>query len=267
MLLAVDIGNTNVVLGIFRERELLLCWRLDSHTRRTDDEWLLLLKTLFRNENILISGISGVAISSVVPGLTPSFKKLANKHLNIEPLVISGDLDLKVAIKYDTPSAVGADRLCNAIAGYEKYGGPLIIIDFGTATTYDVIDENGDYIGGIIAPGLETAARYLHKLAAKLPSVELAFPDAIIAKSTERSMQAGIMYGTLASVEGLVAQIKKELNQDCRVIATGGIGALIAEKTAVIESFEPDLTLMGIEKIYRSTMKYDIQPEKIRDNP
>jgi type III pantothenate kinase len=250
MLLAVDIGNTNVVLGLFENRALRFSWRLDSLSRRTEDEWLLLLKTLFHNEDLKLANLTDVAISSVVPGLTSSLKALSKKHLNTDPLIITGDMDHGIKIFYESPSSVGGDRICNAVAGYDKFGGPLIIIDFGTATTFDVISETGDYLGGVISPGLETAARHLHKLAAKLPSVELIFPEEIIAKNTERSMQVGIMYGTLASVEGLINKIKEELQSDCKVITTGGIGFLIADMTDNIESHEPDLTLYGIEKIY-----------------
>lgn len=250
MLLAVDIGNTNVVLGLFENGTLRYSWRLDSLSRRTEDEWLLLLKTLFHNEELNFTNLSDVAISSVVPGLTSLFKNLSKKHLNTAPLIITGDLDFGIKILYESPSSVGGDRICNAVAGYDKFGGPLIIIDFGTATTFDVIGKTGDYLGGVISPGLETAARHLHQLAAKLPSVELIFPDKIIAKNTERSMQVGIMYGTLASVEGLIDKIKEELQSECKAITTGGIGALIADMTDKIESHEPDLTLYGIEKIH-----------------
>jgi len=256
MLLAVDIGNTNVVLGVFDDDTLLFRWRLDSHTRRTEDEWLVLLQTLFSNANLVFSDITDVAISSVVPGVTPFFVALSRNHFGIEPLVISSDLDLGIAIKYDDPAAVGADRLCNAIAGYDLYGGPLIIIDFGTATTYDIISGRGEYLGGIIAPGVETAGRHLHALAAKLPSVELKFPERIIATNTERSIQVGIMYGTVASVEGIVSRIKNELNEQTIVIATGGIAPLIIEKTSIIDHYEPDLTMIGMEKIYKKVRKF-----------
>ncbi|MFC1731254.1 type III pantothenate kinase [candidate division KSB1 bacterium] len=255
MLLAVDIGNTNVVLGLLKNGQTKFRWRLDSQSRRTEDEWYVLLRTLFRNEKLEITDISGVAISSVVPSLTPIFRILSKKYLNCEPLIITSDLDLDIAIKYDDPASVGADRLCNATAGYEKYGGPLIIIDFGTATTFDVISKNGEYLGGVISPGLETAARHLHTLAAKLPSVELQFPDKIIATNTEKSIQAGVMYSTIASVNGLIDLIREELHEKGMVIATGGIGALIIKKTDKIEAYEPDLTLIGMDIIYRKLHK------------
>ncbi|KPK91725.1 hypothetical protein AMJ80_07100 [bacterium SM23_31] len=255
MLLAVDIGNTNVVLGVFDDDTLLFRWRLDSHTRRTEDEWLVLLRTLFSNADLGFSDITGIAISSVVPGIAPFFIGLSRNHFKIEPLIISSVLDLGIVIKYDDPTAVGADRLCNAVAGYEMYESPLVIIDFGTATTYDIISGKGEYIGGIIAPGVETASQHLHEHAAKLPSVELRFPDSIIATNTERSMQVGIMYGAVASIEGIISRIKKELNEQAVVIATGGIAPLIIEKTPIIDHYEPDLTMIGMEKIYKRVKK------------
>ena len=255
MLLAVDIGNTNVVLGVFEEQVLRYRWRLDSQARRSEDEWLVLIQSLFMNTNLSSSDITGVGIGSVVPGITPFFVALSQNYYGIEPVVISSELPIGIKIKYSDPTAVGADRLCNTLAGYELYGGPLIIVDFGTATTYDVLSGKGEYLGGIISPGLETASRHLHELAAKLPSVELMFPDHIIAISTERSIQAGIMYGAVASVEGIISRINNELNEAATVIATGGLALRIIEKTSVIKHYEPDLTLIGIEKIFGKVKK------------
>ncbi len=250
MLLAIDIGNTNVVIGLLDKGELIQSWRLDSQTRRTEDEWHLLLRTLFSQEDKNLSLISGIAISSVVPSLTPFFKTLSRKYLNLEPLVISANIDLGFELKVEDPLSVGADRICNIAAAFSEYGGPLIVVDFGTATTFDVADAKGNYLGGIISPGLETAARHLHKLAAKLPSVELFFPDKIIATTTEGHMQVGIMYGKVASVNGLLDMIKKELNEDCKVIATGGFGRYIVSKLEALTAYDPDLTLKGMELIY-----------------
>ncbi len=250
MLLAVDIGNTNVVLGVFENHTLRCRWRLDNYSRRSEDEWMVILRSLFAHEDLKLSNINGVALSSVVPSATPIFTSIFKDSADIKILQISSDLDIGLNIRYTDPSSVGADRLCNAIAGYEMHGGPLIIIDLGTATTFDVISENGDYLGGIISPGLETAAQYLHKAAAKLPGVELKFPENIIATNTEQSIQAGIMFGAVSSVEGIVERIKNELGQDAFVIATGGLGNLIFRKTQVIKAYEPNLTLIGIEKIF-----------------
>ncbi len=250
MLLTVDIGNTNVVLGVFKEHLLCNWWRLNSHAHRSEDEWHIVLQSLLSNANLDVKEIKGIAISSVVPSVTPLFTSNFKKAADIKIIEITNDLDIGIVNRYNDPTSVGADRLCNAVAGLELYGGPLIIIDFGTATTFDVVSGNREYLGGIISPGLETAAQYLHKTAAKLPSVELRFPEAIIAKSTEQSIQAGIMFGALSSIEGIVSRIESELGQKTLVIATGGLGNLMIEKTSIIKSFEPNLTLIGIEKIY-----------------
>jgi type III pantothenate kinase len=259
MLLAIDIGNTNVVLGVFENHTLRCRWRLDSNLRRSEDEWMVMMRSLFANEELKLSDIDGVAISSVVPSTTPVFTSIFQKSTDISTLLISCNLDVGLKIRYTDPSSVGADRLCNALAGYEMYGGPLIIIDLGTATTFDVISEKGDYLGGIISPGLETAAQYLHQSAAKLPSVELKFPEKIIATNTEQSIQAGIMFGTVASVEGVVERINKELGHDAFVVATGGLSNLFFKKIQVIKAYEPNLTLIGIEKIFTKVSKQTVQ--------
>lgn len=251
MLLAVDIGNTNIVLGLFDNSDLKHRWRLDSYTRRSEDEWHLLVQSLLANVGLSVSTITDGAISSVVPGITPIFVSLLQNRVGVIPVLISNKLNLGISNKYDEPDAVGADRLCNAVAGYDKYQGPLTVIDFGTATTFDVISKKGEYLGGIIAPGLETAAQELHIHAAKLPSVELQFPDKVIGTSTEQSIQAGIMYGTIGLVEGIINRINRELKESAKVVATGGLAPLIIEKTDYIQCYEPDLTLIGIEKIYR----------------
>lgn len=255
MLFAVDIGNTNIVIGIFKDESLLHRWRLDTHTRKTEDEWQILLKSLFSDTDLSESDISGAAVSSVVPDVTPYFVSISKNLYKVVPVMISGLSAIGMPIKTDDPLSVGADRLCNAVAGYEKYGGPLIIIDFGTATTFDIVSQGGEYIGGIISPGFETAAQHLHMHAAKLPSVELQFPDTIIAKNTEKSMQVGILYGAVGSVEGIISRIKEELQSEATVIATGGLAPVIKEKTDVIQYYEPDLTMTGIEKIYRRIIK------------
>jgi len=251
MLFTVDIGNTNIVIGIFDGNSLLYRWRLDTHTRKTEDEWRLLLNSLFTDKDLSESDISGLAISSVVPDVTPFFVSIAKNLYNVDPIAISGNSNIGMPVKTDDPASVGADRLCNAVAGIELYGGPLVIIDFGTATTFDIVSRDGEYLGGIISPGFATASHHLHLLAAKLPSVELQFPKKIIAKNTEHSMQVGIMYGAVGSVEGIIARINEELESETIVIATGGLAPVIKEKTNMIHYFEPDLTMIGIERIYR----------------
>jgi len=250
MLLAIDVGNTHTVLGLFDGARLRAEWRLASLTSRTADETWLLLRDFCSAEQITVSSITGVGISSVVPDLTGVFETIARKYLKAEPVTVHAGLDLGLRVLYRDPTAVGADRLCNAVAGYRKYGGPLIIIDFGTATTYDVINAEGDYLGGVIAPGLETAATELHRRAAKLPRAELTFPPTVIGRETVTSMQAGIMFGAVDAAEGIVRRIRAELGVGAKVIATGGLSPAIARHTSLIDATEPSLVLDGIRLIY-----------------
>jgi type III pantothenate kinase len=246
MLLAIDIGNTHTVIGIYRQGTLVADWRMASLTHRTADENWLTLKSFCADAGIDPAAVTAVGISSVVPDLTFVFEHLARKHFSVEPVTISGALDLGIRILYRDPSAVGADRLCNAVAGFVKYGGPLIIIDFGTATTYDVVSGEGDYLGGVITLGLESTAEELHRRAAKLPRIELRFPPLAIGDDTASSMQAGVLFGAVDATEGIVKRIRAELGKPARVIATGGLAKTIATHTSVIEAVEPSLVLDGI---------------------
>lgn len=251
MLLAIDIGNTNIVIGLFKEDKIETDWRLDSLSRRTEDEWGVFIQNLFSNYGVALSEVSGVVLSSVVPNLTLIFQKLTKKFFKLNAFVIDHTCDTGMEILYNDPAQVGADRICNAVAGYKEFGGPLVIIDFGTATTYDVVSSDGKYLGGIITPGLETSAHQLHIKTAKLPEVDLVFPDKIIAKDTENSMRVGIMYGAISQVEGLLNLIEKELKEKVKVISTGGIGNIIKEKTNLISCHLPNLTLDGMNLIYK----------------
>jgi type III pantothenate kinase len=250
MLLAIDIGNTHIVLGIFKQTRLLANWRLTTSTGRTEDEIWSWLHSFCTQAEIPASDITGAVISSVVPDQTYAFQRMTQKYLKIAPIIISSKLDIGMKIRYDDPSTVGADRLCNAAATYNKYGGPAIIIDFGTATTYDVISKRGDYLGGVIATGVETSAAELHRRAAKLPKIELQFPKKIIGVNTVSSMQAGILYGAVDAMEGIVRRIKKEIGTNAKVIATGGYAQLIAQGTKIIDRIEPSLVLDGARIIY-----------------
>jgi type III pantothenate kinase len=250
MLLAIDVGNTHTVVGIFDDEQLIADWRMASPAHRTADESWLTIKNFCREKDISTSSITGVGISSVVPNLTDIFETMARKYLKAEPIIVSAALDLGISVLYKDPTAVGADRLCNAIAGYKKYGGPLIIIDFGTATTYDVVSKEGNYLGGLISLGLESAAAELHHRAAKLPKIELQFPSRVIGQDTVSSMQAGIMFSTVDAVTGIVRRIKHELKTPAKVIATGGLSGVIAEHSDIIDACEPTLVLDGIRLIY-----------------
>ena len=250
MLLAIDIGNTHTVIGVFRDANLVADWRMTSTRTRTADEAWLTIKSLCVDSDISPARLTGVGISSVVPDLTGIYQSIAVKYVKVDPVVVGGELDLGFRIHYGDPSSVGADRLCNAIAGYRKYGGPLIIIDFGTATTFDVVAENGDYLGGIISLGVESTADELHRRAAKLPKVELGFPGKVIGTDTVQSMQAGVMFGAVDAVEGLVARIRRELGTNAKVIATGGLSTIMAKHTSIIDVCEPSLVLEGVRLIY-----------------
>jgi type III pantothenate kinase len=255
MLLAIDVGNTHTVFGVYRGESLVADWRVSSVLQQTDDEAGAQVKLLLGEAGLGPKDVTQIGISSVVPNLTDTFASMARRWFSAEPVIIDSTLDLGLAIHYTNPRSVGADRLCNAVAGFAKYGGPLIIIDFGTATTYDVIATDGSYLGGVIAPGVETAAADLHRRAAKLPKIELRLPTGIIGKDTETSMQIGVLYGAIDSMEGMIRRIQRELSaterKAPRVIATGGFSSFISQHSALIERCEPSLVLEGIRLICR----------------
>ena len=251
LLLAIDVGNTHTVVGVYEGLRLIADWRMTSSGQRTADESWLTIRSFCNESHITTTDIREVGISSVVPDLTDVFASLSRKYLGVEPVIVSARLDLGMKILYKDPTAVGADRICNAVAGFKKYGGPLIIIDFGTATTYDVVDAEGNYLGGVISLGLESSAAELHRRAAKLPKIELAFPREIIGTDTISSMQAGVMYGAVDAVEGAVKRIAAHLGTTPKVIATGGLSSAVAEHTTSIQACEPSLVLDGIALICR----------------
>ncbi|MDZ7373765.1 MAG: type III pantothenate kinase [candidate division KSB1 bacterium] len=254
MLLAIDVGNTHVVVGVFDGEKLLGRWRLASGVARTEDELWALLKTLSSGEGVDLQRVRGVAVSSVVPSLTPVVEKMARRYLDLSPLLISAELDLGMPVLYEDPRAVGADRICNAVAGYHLFGGPLVVVDFGTATTFDVVTRDGEYLGGIICTGLETSAYLLHRYAAKLPKVELAFPPELIGRNTENAIRSGLMWGAVEMVDGLVRRLRAELGEDTRTVATGGLARLLVPKLREVDRVEPDLTLIGIRLVYTRVM-------------
>ncbi|MEX0602494.1 MAG: type III pantothenate kinase [Bacteroidota bacterium] len=254
MLLVIDIGNTHTVVGVYHEARLQADWRMTSPLQRTEDEAGSHLKLLLQDAGISAGDITGIGISSVVPNLTDVYAGMAEKYFHRTPVIIGPELDLGITIRYKDPTSVGADRLCNAVAGFARHGGPLIIVDFGTATTYDVVAGNGDYLGGVIAPGVETSAADLHRRAAKLPKIELRFPANVIGTETVGSMQAGILYGAVDALEGMIGRIQRELldreKKNATVIATGGFASLMHQHTRLITAVEPTLVLEGIRLIY-----------------
>jgi type III pantothenate kinase len=250
MLLVIDIGNTNIVLGVYREEELAACWRLATDVHKMADEYIVLLNSLFSNEGLSKSEVKGSAISCVVPPLLPVFQEVCRKHLQVEPLVVGPGIKTGVRILIDNPRELGADRIVNAIAVRRLYGTPAIVIDFGTATTFDVVSREGDYLGGAIAPGIGISAEALYREAAQLPRIELAIPKKVIGKNTVTSMQSGVLFGYVALVEGMVERIVEELGEETKVIATGGLAGVIAREASIIQVVNPNLTLEGLRLIY-----------------
>lgn len=251
MILAIDVGNTNIVLGVFKGRQLLTHWRLSSSKDNSEDEYGIMLLNLFKHAKLDYRDITGIIISSVVPNKMYSLELMCRKYFGIKPLVVGPGIKTGINIRYDNPKEVGADRIVNAVAGYEIYGGPLIIIDFGTATTYCVISDKGEYIGGCIAPGIRISTDALFEHAAKLPRVELVKPPQVICKNTVSSMQAGIIYGYVGQVDYIVRKIKQELGAPhAKVIATGGLAKMIAEESELVDETNELLTLEGLRIIY-----------------
>ncbi len=251
MLLAVDIGNTETTLGVFSGEELRATWHAATVIHRTADEQAALLLDLLRNQGLETSGIKEVALCSVVPPVTAKFEQMLRRYFGISPLVVAAGVKTGVRILMDNPKEVGADRIVDAVAAHHLYGGPLIIVDLGTATTFDTVSKEGDYLGGAIAPGLVAAAEDMFQRAAMLPHVELVRPDRVIGTNTIDAMKSGIVFGYVGLVEGMVARIQKELGAKTKVIATGGFAGMIAKETAVIDVVNPDLTLIGLKLVYQ----------------
>jgi type III pantothenate kinase len=262
MILAIDIGNTHTVFGIFDKHKLLGDWRVTSFVSRTEDELGALVRTFCEGAGISLKKITAVGISSVVPNLTDIAISMSKKYFKMEPIVVSASLPLGLKILYEDQQAVGADRICNAVAGHAKYKGALVIVDFGTATTFDVVSEKGDYLGGVIAAGIETSAGELHRRAAKLPKIDLHFPPKIIGTNTVNSMQAGILYGALDAMESMIRRISKELDDYPTVIATGGFSALMTKQSKLINKCEPTLVLDGIRIIVERIHAHDSKKKK-----
>lgn len=250
MILVVDVGNTNTVLGVYDGETLLNHWRLATRRGATVDEYGILSRNLFSLAKIDSSKISGVIIASVVPPLDPILRQMAAQYFHLEPMFVEPGVKTGLAVKYDPPQDVGADRIVNGIAAWKKYGGPLIVVDFGTATTFDAISKKAEYLGGVIAPGIVISSEALFERAARLPRVDIRPSRKVIGTSTVASMQSGLFYGYVGLVEGIIVRMKKELGSDSKVVATGGQAELIARGTDVIDHLEPDLILEGLRIIY-----------------
>lgn len=252
MLLTFDVGNSNIVMGVFDGDVLVTNWRMATDHNKSADEIGMLIAQLFSYEGLDMGTVEDVIISSVVPHVMYSLQHMAQKYFNKEAIVIGPGIKTGMNIKYDNPRQVGADRIVNAVAGFKKYGGPLILVDFGTATTFCAVSANCEYLGGAILPGIKISADALYERAAKLTRVELIKPDKVICKNTTQSIQAGIIYGYVGSVDYIVSKMKEELGGgEIRVIATGGLSTLIATESQEIEIVDKFLTLEGLNFIYQ----------------
>ncbi len=250
MLLVIDIGNTNIVLGVYDGDELLNHWRLSTSLSRTVDEYSILLNSVLHAENLRLDEMDAAIISCVVPPLSITFEKICGKHIGIDPIVVEPGIKTGMPILYENPSELGADRLVNAVAGYDKHKRALIIVDFGTATKFDYVTPKGEFAGGAIAPGVTISLDALFQRASKLPRVELVQPRNLVAKNTIHAMQAGITYGYASLVDGIVKRMKDEVKTNPYVIATGGLSSRFYKSSETIDEIDPFLTLRGLKILY-----------------
>lgn len=256
MLFVLDIGNTHTVLGVFDKNELLYEWRIKTDRHKTGDEFGMLIHHLFDYKGISFSDINGVVISSVVPTIMFSLQNMCRDYFRIEPIIVGGhDIKSYIEISYPNPKEIGADRIVNAVSAIEIYGAPLIIIDFGTATTFCYIDEESTYNGGVIAPGINISLEALYTKASKLPKIDIKSPEKVIGRSTVEAMQSGAYYGYVSQVDGIIEKIKNEVGVNPKVIATGGLANHIAKESTTIHEVDRHLTLKGLNIIYQRLNK------------
>lgn len=251
MILTMDTGNSNIVLGIYHEDRLMHHWRMETDRHKTEDEYGMQVKAFLADVGLGFDSVHGVIISSVVPPLIFSLERMCEKYFQVSPLIVGPGVKTGLNIKYDNPRDVGADRIVNAVAAIHEYGSPLIIVDFGTANTYCYINEYNQYMGGAIAPGISVSTEALYNRASKLPRIEITRPDHVVGKNTVSAMQAGIVYGYVGQAEGIIKRMKQQSSGKPTVIATGGLAKLIASESTEIDKVDPFLTLKGLYLIYK----------------
>ncbi len=251
MLLVVDVGNTNTVIGVYDKERLAVSWRISTKKDRTIDEYGIVFRDLFSlSREVKFETVDSMIVSSVVPPIISPLSEMARKYFKVTPLIVDSEIKTGIKILYDNPTEIGADRIVNAVAAFNKYGGPTIVIDFGTATTFCSISKDAEYRGGIIVPGIMTALEALFQKTAKLPRVELKKPERVLGKNTASSMQSGIIFGYAGLVDGLVSRIEEELGESSFVVATGGLAGVISSESKKIKKVYPSMTLDGLKIIY-----------------
>ena len=257
MLLVLDVGNSNIVAGVYSGNELTNHWRVSSSGGKTADEYGMILDGLFRHCGLQMVDVTAIIISSVVPTIIVPLQRMAQRYFNREPLIVGPDTDTGLKLLLDNPREVGSDLIVGAVAAYEKFGGPLIVVDFGTATTFFAVDENACCLGGVIAPGIGISAEVLFEKTAKLPKVEVAKPPSVIGANTVHAIQSGILYSVVGQVDEIVRRMKEELGDSAKVVATGGFAKLVAQESTTIDEVEPFLILDGLQIIYQRSIAKD----------
>lgn len=250
MLLVIDVGNTNITLGVFEGEQVKATFRMTAKKPRTSDEYGIQFCALLEHRDFDIHTIDSVIVSSVVPDIMHSLGSAIIKYFHVTPMIMSSNLEIGLKVNTENPKEIGPDRLVDAVAAYEKYGGPVIVVDYGTATTYDVVSEDGIFEGGVISPGIRTSARALWGGAAMLPEIEIKKPKTILAKETVSSMQGGLVFGYIGQTEYIVKKLKESGFENAKVVATGGLGNILVSETDAIDIYDPMLTLEGLRMIY-----------------